>query len=326
MSPHVNRYFKINELYFNDNNFIDTGSYGVRRQHSLISPSATTNNYSTFFDTSNKKHFLNYTLSFVDDTKSDPLYTLKTPFQTTKNTLNALSLLNPTLNDSSKSSLLNVFNFPNVVSEINSDSDGSVVSKPTLKLTNVNLGKGYSYDWSQFRNTNFLKGRGTANLTSTLKPTNVETNKVLSSAGANTKILPSDQSVRQYSNVKSTQSHYNLSEGTNLITSNTFLLNKTNPSSSLATNYLGNKADNPDLSVVNHVLSNRDFMEGPHYPNRSNNPMISRTDYNSMTADNTFTASNRSVVTTKVFTKNLDTVDLLQGAREKAPASINASY
>jgi hypothetical protein len=67
-------------------------------------------------------------------------------------------------------------------------------------------------------------------------------------------------------------------------------------------------------------------MEGPHYPNRSNNPMISRTDYNSMTADNTFTASNRSVVTTKVFTKNLDTVDLLQGAREKAPASINASY
>jgi hypothetical protein len=149
---------------------------------------------------------------------------------------------------------------------------------------------------------------------------------VLSSAGANTKVLLSDQSVRQYTNLKPSQSNYNLSDGTNPLTSNTYLLNNTNPSTTLAGNYLSNKSNNVDLAVVNHTLSSRDFLDGGHYPNRSNNPSISRLDYNSMESQNVLFDVNRSSVTKKVFTKNLDTVDLLQGAREKAPASLNASY
>lgn len=332
-SPNVSKYFKIHELYFNDNNFLDSANYGIKRQHSLISPSSTTNNFSTFFDSNNKDHFLTYTLGSTTGKASSVQFDLntqdfspKTPFSLTKNALNSLSLLELGTNGSNNNALLNLLNFPKIVSEVNADSDGSVVSSPVLKLTNTNMGKNYLYDWTQFRNSNFLQGRGSQAASTSLLKTPTSTNKVLSSAGPNTKILLSDQSVRQYTNLKPTQSNYNLSDGTNPLTSNTYLLNATNPASTLATNYLANKSNNVDLSVVNHVLSSRDFLEGTHFPNRSNNPSISRLDYNSMASQNVLFDVNRSSVTQKVFTKNLDTVDLLQGAREKAPSSINASY
>jgi hypothetical protein len=299
----------------------------------LISPSSTTNNFSTFFDFSNKEHFLTYTLGSntinaasaqVDLNTHD--FSPKTPFMLTKNVLTSLSLLELGGKDSNKNSLLNLLNFPKIASEINADSDGSVVNSPSLKLTNTNLGKHHTYNWTQFRNLNFLQGRGSSAEMSPLLKSPTVTNKVLSSAGANTKVLLSDQSVRQYTNLKPSQSNYNLSDGTNPLTSNIYLLNNTNPSATLAGNYLSNKSNNVDLAVVNHTLSSRDFLDGGHYPNRSNNPSISRLDYNSMESQNVLFDVNRSSVTKKVFTKNLDTVDLLQGAREKAPVSLNASY
>jgi hypothetical protein len=152
------------------------------------------------------------------------------------------------------------------------------------------------------------------------------TNKVFSSAGANSKVLLSDQSVRQYENVSPNSSNYNLSEGTNPVTSNMLLLNKTNPSSTITNNYLLSKSNHGDLSVLNHALSSRYYMEGAHYPNSSNNPAINRTDHSTMSAESVFFDVNRNSITKKSFTKNLDTVDLLQGAREKSPASINSAY
>ena len=195
-----------------------------------------------------------------------------------------------------------------------------------FKLTNLNLGKDHSYDLTKFRNTNFLQGRGSLSSKNSLLVQPTLTNKVFSSAGANSKILLSDQSVRQYEKLSSTSSNYNLSEGTNPLTSNMLLLNKTNPSSSITNNYLLSKSNHGDLAVLNHTLSSRYYMEGTHYPNSSNNPAINRIDHSTMNAESVFFDVNRNSITKKSFTKNLDTVDLLQGAREKAPASINSAY
>lgn len=152
-SPNVSKYFKIHNLYFNDNNFLDTANYGIKRQHSLISPSTTTNNFSTFFDFSNKNHFLTYTLGSVTGSTHSAKFDLNTqdftpntPFTLTKNAVTFLSLLELGGKSSSKSSLLNLLNFPKIISEINADSDGSVLSSPVLKLTNTNMGKNYVYD------------------------------------------------------------------------------------------------------------------------------------------------------------------------------------
>ena len=137
----------------NDNNFLDTANYGIKRQHSLISPSSTTNNFSTFFDSNNKEHFLTYTLGSTTGKTPSVQFDLnmqdfspKTPFSLTKNALNSLSLLELGTNGSNNNALLNLLNFPKIVSEVNADSDGSVLSSPALKLTNTNMGKNYTYD------------------------------------------------------------------------------------------------------------------------------------------------------------------------------------
>jgi hypothetical protein len=64
-APNVNKYFKIHELYFTENDFLNTANYGLTRQHNLISPAATTNNFSTFFDTTSSDHLINYTLGYT---------------------------------------------------------------------------------------------------------------------------------------------------------------------------------------------------------------------------------------------------------------------
>lgn len=320
-------------MYFNENNFLNTANYGLTRQHNLISSSATTNNFSTFFDTVSSTHLLQYTLGSSvggePGLSSEPgsvNYNPSTPFNINESTLNIVRLLDRSSGLNAKQSLGNLFNYPEVVSELNSDSDKAIVNYPLLKLVNSNIGKEHSYNLKKFRNLNFLKGRGSFSTHNPILPQITVTNKVFSAVGADSKVLLSDQSVRQYEKVNPSSSNYNLSEGTNTLTSNLLLLNKTNPSSTMANTYLLNKSDQGDLSVLNHALSSRYYMEGSHYPNSSNNPSVNRVDHSSMDAQNVFFDVNKGSITKKLFTKKLDTVDLLQGAREKSPASINSAY
>jgi hypothetical protein len=172
----------------------------------------------------------------------------------------------------------------------------------------------------------FLDTRGSRSIKSFLGLKTLGSKKIFSSVNSNNKILLSDQSVRQYEKIKPSVSHYNLSDGTNTLISNLFYLNKSKPSSTLLTNFFSSKSNYSDLAVVGNTFSNRYYASDNKFPNLSTNPYVNTLDHNNMESKNFLTSSSRNTIETKIFTKPLEVVDLLQGSREKSPESINSAY
>jgi hypothetical protein len=332
-NPISNKYFNIHNIYFNDNNYLNTINYGFDRQHNLISSSATTNNFLTFFDNPNKNHFLNYTLSYSSERNKSPNFFEKNtnylPISPLDTKLKHFDLLKTIFNPtklSNSTSFLKLLYFSSPTLEINGDSDKNTVNYPIYKLLNFNIGSTKVYKWDSFRNLMFLDTRGSYSTKPVLGPKSLVSKKIFSPVSGSNKILLSDQSVRQYDKIKPTTSHYNLSDGTNTLTSNLFYLNKSKPSSTLLSNYFSTKSNYSDLAVVGNILSNRYYVSDNKFPNLSTNPYINTLDHNNMESKSILTSSLRNTTESKIFKKPLDTVDLLQGSREKSPESINSAY
>jgi hypothetical protein len=60
----TNKYLKINNLFFSENNLSNSNSFGLKRQHNLTSAAATTAIYSTFLDKKSLDKFLFYNLQY----------------------------------------------------------------------------------------------------------------------------------------------------------------------------------------------------------------------------------------------------------------------
>jgi hypothetical protein len=58
----TNKYVKLNELFFTENELNNSLSYGLKRQHNLTASNATSSIYSTFLDKQSMDKFLNFTL------------------------------------------------------------------------------------------------------------------------------------------------------------------------------------------------------------------------------------------------------------------------
>jgi len=60
----TSKYVKINNLFFNETDLINSNNFGHKRQHTLTSAAATTAVNSTFLDRSSLNRFLNYNLQY----------------------------------------------------------------------------------------------------------------------------------------------------------------------------------------------------------------------------------------------------------------------
>jgi hypothetical protein len=58
----TDKYVKLNNLYFNENQLINSNNFGLKRQHTLTSSASTTAINSTFLDQQSLDKFLSYTL------------------------------------------------------------------------------------------------------------------------------------------------------------------------------------------------------------------------------------------------------------------------
>jgi len=288
-TPITYKYTGLHKLYPNNNSFINTITYGFNRQHNLISPLATTNTSLTFFDVKNQNRFLAYTLSLPKnlnktltfeqnylDYKETPVWLVKQNYTRLTNFLTTSShhRLNPTF--------MKLISFNNSLLKFNDDSDKNIINYPLLKVLNLSLVDNCNLDWREYSDINFLSNRGYSKFNPKVKNLVTNTNKIFSAISPNNKILPSDQSVRQYSKIQPNASDYNLSDSVNTITSNNYFSNQINPTTSLASNYFYNISGYSDLSVPGKILSKRYFMPSNHLPNLSNNPYLTGMDHNSM--------------------------------------------
>jgi hypothetical protein len=60
----TSKYVKLNNLFFNENDLINSNNFGLKRQHTLTSAAATTAVSSTFLDRKSLNKFLNYNLQY----------------------------------------------------------------------------------------------------------------------------------------------------------------------------------------------------------------------------------------------------------------------
>jgi len=73
-SAFTSKYIKINNLFFNENDLINSNNFGHKRQHTLTSSSATTAVNATFLDLRSLNKFLNYNLQYTVQTMSQQAY------------------------------------------------------------------------------------------------------------------------------------------------------------------------------------------------------------------------------------------------------------
>ena len=329
----TSKYNSMHNLYFDDNKFLNTVNYGLTRQHNLISPSATTTGFATLLDSHSTDRFMNYTLDYTVSKPTTSTYILEEPSHAPTSAImssESVFHVNKILGDESffrnHPTLLKIVFAPNVLNLTNSDSDKTALNFPVLKLLNTGLNKIHSYNWSRFNDKAFLENRSlyTVNMTLWTKP--IINNKVSMSSGVNTKTLPSDQSVRQYTNLSPRISHYNLANGVNPIVSNLISTGKTNPSTTFLDNYLSNQSGYADLATTEKIMGNRAFMPGNHPAVSSMSNTTNSFENDSMVSKSILFSNQKNLIVEQVKEKKLEIVDLLKGPRELSPAGFNSSY
>jgi len=229
----TDKYVKLNSLYFNDNDYNSSFVYGLKRQHNLMSSSATTNTYSTFLDKNSMTKFLNYNLktnSNVAETNTflGNVNVLQKDNDTaaTVNSLNVSQILNQNNQTTTNKTFKLLSLYPNLIKDINDDSDKTTFKYPLRKLFNDNINKNTRVNGDLLQDSNSL----TTNATTTTSYANLTifnkslTSKVFSATSGNQGILPSDQSVRTYSKLTPNSTNYNLSSGLNTLDSNNNLI------------------------------------------------------------------------------------------------------
>lgn len=142
----------LHSLYFNENNFLDTLSYGLKRQHSLLSSTSTTNSGFTAFDTLGVDHYKSYSLGSsstqyqLSGVQPKNFFHKSQPFLQLKEFSKAYSPLSHFFQPVTNVTLSKFLTFPHIVSEINNDSDKTPVNFPVFKLLNLNANTEHSYN------------------------------------------------------------------------------------------------------------------------------------------------------------------------------------
>jgi hypothetical protein len=167
----TDKYVKLNSLYFNDNDYSNSFVYGLKRQHNLMSSTATTNTYSTFLDKNSMTKFLDYNLKTNSDLNSTNSFLnnvnviqKETTDKSNITNLNVSQILNQNdLNTNNKTFTLLTL-YPNVIKGINDDSDKTTFKYPLRKLFNDGINKSNLNNNDSIQNGNLFSNIRSINL------------------------------------------------------------------------------------------------------------------------------------------------------------------
>jgi hypothetical protein len=136
--------------------------------------------------------------------------------------LNKLNLLLNSNNVFNSKSFVNLLTYPNIVLELNDDSDKKNIKVPVRKLLNRSVVKNELINNDSIINS--IHNNYTTSTISDMLKNNLNNNsittKLFKPLSESQSILPSDQSVRKYSKLQANNSNLNLSSGLNSLDSN----------------------------------------------------------------------------------------------------------
>ena len=353
-SPLTAKYVKINNLFFNENDLMATNNFGLKRQHTLTSASATTAVNSTFLDRNSLNKFLNYNLQYNNTNNTTNLYNSPSDLWTKANsttlsatTLNNLNLLLSENNRFNSTNLRLLSLYPNLTQEFGDNSDVKPTHFPLRKLLKKQFTKPLRNrlnDRSLLLNsTNLTESTSQAipffqlNLLNTSK-----TSKDFMLNYAFQSVASEKQSVRKHKNLNANTTNYNLSFGINSLDSN---LNKLNNNSNYMSPFYSYSLQNSnwsDLAVFNKLASNRIYYNGVD-PIASSNAYTSRLNFdtpfqntiktfsnivpNYVESESVRNAAKESNIEIQVVTKKYGkALELLGGDRAGEDKSATSSY
>jgi len=229
-STFTGKYHNLNRLFSDENDYLTTSSFGVKKQHNLGSSASYGNSFtSTTLDANSFNRFLNTNYALNSElTPTNPV-TSPSPLSLHKhensNGSEDLQRLSATLNSNTgktPSALLRLSSYPTLLDNINDNSDKEGLAYPATKITSPSLVSG------QHNNPDITFARGNVMESSsavTDYPTTTRSNtstsaKLYNLNGPNSKILLGDQSIRAYPDLKPNKSNYNFSTKTNTLNSN----------------------------------------------------------------------------------------------------------
>jgi hypothetical protein len=216
--------------------------------------------------------------------------------------------------------------YPDVINTLNTNSDQKTHHYPLLKLFNNSLLTEQLLGKVGLDAITYIKSDPVINLS--YKPTSDSTflNRTLISKSPGLKILPAEQTISQYSNIKPTATNLNLSMKSNPLASSLHLLSQYNNSKTIYTNYNLTRADYSDLSLLSKLSSQRYYMSSSYSSLLTNNPYINSLDHAKMAVEYLGSQIDKNTITKVKFQKPTSAVDYLSGARDRAPGAIDQDY
>ena len=336
-STFTNKYYSLNSAFSNENDYLTTSSFGLRKQHNLSSASSYGNSFaSTALDSQSFDKFLTTNLNVNTGSTSSSSQLAPSPLSlsredhiaSTPNTTRLSSLLSP--NHSSSSSLTKLVAYPSLLSNINDNSDKAGLSYPITKLTSPNVVSG------DFRNSEITSQQAqstdsssvTGNYNSLTRDNSSTSTKVFNLSGPNSKVLLGDQSIRAHGQLSPNKSNYNLSSGLNTLTSNAQLGARSGQQGNGFQNALAAESNYADYSLTNNLASSRSFLSESHPAVMSSLPSGSNSlNYDSTTAvtgSTSYTVNGELEESSRVSKSSVG--DVFVGSREKTPRAVNTSY
>jgi hypothetical protein len=126
----VNKYNKINSLFFNEKSYVSSNKFSIKRPHNLTSAAATTAVYSTFLDNNSLNRFISHNLQYNVNSQTTSLFNnpqdmwqkVNSKNGNTNSLFNLRFLLQNNLK-SNPSALRALSAYPNIVKEFGDNSD-----------------------------------------------------------------------------------------------------------------------------------------------------------------------------------------------------------
>ena len=334
-STFTSKYQKLNSLYVDENNFLNTSSFGVSKQHSSASISTLGNSFaSTLLDSKSFAKFLDSNVGFDTTLNSSLNETSKSPLTATKRPLLSLptaSTYTTTILKSDTEVGSQSTNYPTLIESFDDNSDKEKMNCPTLSLSTRNLVLGGR------RNGNLVFSQQDAYDTNSLTSDyaditllNTSTNsRLLNINGPNSKVLLNDQSIRNIPTQNLNQAHLNFSLGVNTMSSNFQLAERVHKAVTPYSNASVSESGYQDKALTSHALSTQTYTSLSHPAVPSSNPALTNPlSYDSHIAYTEKNIYNKMGRLTQGPGTNRKPVvgDVFIGSREKTPKSINTAY
>lgn len=341
----VSKYNKLNSLYLDENSYLTTSSFGVKKQHNLYATSALGNSSaSTLLDTTSFNRFLhsNLNLSQVVTSETRPAalaaLSLNKPnvFSPSVDSTRLAALLK-TNTLSTSTGLTRLSQYPSLLENINDDSDKEGLAYPSTKLISPNVvsaslqNRGMSFSQTTLSETSSM----TTNRASLSALNESSTAKLFNLSGPNSKVLLGDQSIRNLPDISPNKSNLNLSTEVNTLTSNINFSRKSNRPLTPFSSAVASQVGHPDYTLLNNVSSSRSLMSSSHPAVLSSSVRGSNSlDYDNSVSEeksSTYSYTDPLVLagnkTTELTTyRNSPVGEAFVGSREKTPRAINTAY